>query len=380
MLNFTNAPLPSWMQFAKVLFIKATDTQIIKPWLQNDEQHFWFSRSAWSLYAIALFRIKFFGQDNIQVWVPGFYCNASLSLLRDLGVELQFYPLLLDGKPDMDRCKLMLEQSSPDLILFVNYFGEMFDAKDLASFAKNNNAWLVEDCAHCLKPENGIGLTGDFVLYSPHKFLALPDGALLLIRSDGPSNLTKVEFDDVYNKLLLKEKSSFLTSVKWLIKRFIQKLGIRRMVNFISYQHDDIKTNSSWLPGPKMSTLAKSFLYLMIPELENEARNRKRNALEWKSELLSHYCLKQDVKALFRKNTPYLAGFQVETKAQAKKIFDRLQNANVPVTTWPDLSPEVLHDMPGQNISIERRYTRFYLPVHSSVEPKKIRETIRCIQ
>ena len=40
MLNFTHAPLPSWMQFAKVLFIKATDTQIIKPWLQNDEQHF----------------------------------------------------------------------------------------------------------------------------------------------------------------------------------------------------------------------------------------------------------------------------------------------------------------------------------------------------
>ena len=38
-------------------------------------------------------------------------------------------------------------------------------------------------------PEGNIGKIGDLVLYSPHKHLPIPNGALLVIRDDGPAKL-----------------------------------------------------------------------------------------------------------------------------------------------------------------------------------------------
>jgi hypothetical protein len=48
-------------------------------------------------------------------------------------------------------------------------------------------AWLIEDAVHALRPVRGIGASGDFVLYSPHKHLPIPDGAVLVVRGDGPA-------------------------------------------------------------------------------------------------------------------------------------------------------------------------------------------------
>jgi len=380
MVTLTYAPLPNWKNLASSLLRYPTDDQIVEPWLQSDEAYFWFSRSAWSLCAVALFRTKVFHKEKIRVWLPGFFCNASLAPLRDIGVALQFYPLLSDGKPDMDTCEQMLKDGSPDLIVFAHYFGQPFYSKDLSCFAKINNAWLVEDCAHCLKPERGVGKTGDFVMYSPHKFLTLPDGALLLIRNDGPSKLINADFDALYHSLPFKKIVSYSASVKWLAKRILQKIGVRSSSPNVEFHDDNVVMDSESLPHPKMSFLAKSLLITMVSGFEMEAENRKRNALQWNSSLTNHLCVNQEVIPLFNGSTPYLVGFEAKSKSQAEKIFYCFQNANVPVTTWPDLPPEVLNDVDIQKVSIEMRTTRFYFPVHSSIKPEIIMETLRCIK
>ena len=380
MTNITHAPLPSWKYLAKMLLSNPTNSELAGPWQQDNEKCFWFSRSSWSLYAIALYRIQKFNKKNILIWIPGYFCNASLASLRELGVNFQFYPLLSNGKPDIEICEKMLKSHPPDIIIFVHFFGKPFYSKDLVHLAKNNNAWLVEDCAHCLKPEKGIGNIGDFVLYSQHKSLSLPDGALMLMRNDGPSNLININFGDLYRSLSITNFSSFYYSFKWLAKRILQKLGVRSALVNTDFLNDSTEINSEFISNPMMSYLARKMLMQIIPDLNMEMKVRKRNALQWKLSLESYPYAILDTLPIFENHTPYLAGLQVATKQQAEKIFHCLQDANIPVTTWPDLPHEVLSNTLIHKVSIEMQNTTLFFPVHSSINSKKIMKALLCSQ
>lgn len=380
MLTLTHAPLPKWKYLARIFASNYSDAEIANPWRQADEKFFWFSRSSWSLYAIALYRIKKLKKENILIWVPDYFCNASLKPLRDLGADLQFYPLFSNGKPDMKVCEKMLQDSSPDIIIFVHYFGKLSDSKDLSCLAKNSNAWLVEDCAHCLQAENGIGTTGDFVLYSQHKSLPLSDGALLLIRNNGPSNLASCHFELLHRELTATTKVAFYYGFKWLVKRFLQKIGIRSGRASVVTFDDIAGENSVCLPGIKMSNLAKKLLMEVIPGMDMEKKARKRNAQQWRESLGTYLHSNLGITPIFENYTPYLAGFKLSSKQQTEEIFYFLQDANVPVTTWPDLPPEVLGDNIKHKMSIEMRNTRLFFPVHSSITPQKIKQALDCIQ
>ena len=102
----------------------------------------------------------------------------------------------------------------PDVIINVHFFG--FPCKNdlLKQFCLNHNCLFVEDAAHVLKPTDGIGEEGDCVLYSPHKHLPIRDGAVLIIRKNGPSQLghNKESLDSlssIYDELT-KKYSDFL--------------------------------------------------------------------------------------------------------------------------------------------------------------------------
>jgi hypothetical protein len=380
MSNITHPPLPSWRYLAKMLLSNPTNSELADPWQQDNEECFWFSRSSWSLYAIALYRIQKFNKKNILIWLPGYFCNASLTPLRELGVNFQFYSLLSNGKPDIEICEKMLKSHPPDIIMFVHFFGKVFYSKDLVHLAKNNNAWLVEDCAHCLKPEKGIGNTGDFVLYSQHKSLSLPDGALMLIRNNGPSNLINTNFGDLYRSLSITNSLSFYYSFKWLAKRILQKLGVRSALVNTDFLNDSTEINSEFKSDPMMSYLARKILIQIVPDLDMEMKARKQNALQWKLSLESYSCEILSAFPISENHTPYLAGFQAATKHQAKKIFHCLRDANIPVTTWPDLPHEVLSDPLTHKVSIEMQNTRLFFPVHSTINSKKIMKALSCLQ
>jgi dTDP-4-amino-4,6-dideoxygalactose transaminase len=380
MSNITHAPLPSWKYLVKMLLSNPTNSKLSKPWQQDNEKCFWFSRSSWSLYAIALYRIQKSNKKNILIWLPGYFCNSTLAPLREIGVNFQFYPLRSDGKPDIEICEKMLKSNPPDIIIFVHYFGKTFYSKDLVHLAKNNNSWLVEDCAHCLKPEKGIGNTGDFVLYSQHKSLSLPDGALMLIRNNGPSNLININFGDLYRSLSTTNFLSFYYSFKWLAKRILQKLGVRFFSVNTDFFNDNKEINSECTSNPKMSYLARKLLMQIIPDLDMEMKARKRNALQWKLSLEKHPCAIIGSLFISENHTPYLAGFKVASKQQAEKIFHCLQDSNIPVTTWPDLPHEVLSNALIHKVSIKMQHTTLFFPVHSSIDSKKIMKALVCSQ
>jgi hypothetical protein len=380
MSNLTYAPIPEWGHIAKAIKNKQlSNEKLAELWLLNNEKSYWLSLSAWSLYVIVKFRILLNPENQVKVWVPGYFCDESLVAIRSLPIKLYFYPILSNGKPDLTECNKMLGNCNPDIILFVHYFGEGLLSEELYDIAQKNDAWLVEDAVHCLKPTREIGKQGDFVIYSPHKLLAIPDGGLLVIREQGPSNITsnfleKFNFNEVYNSVIKMRHFSKLFAYKWLVKRLIQKLGFHASHKKIIFNCENKIKDFHQLPHPKMSKLSKKLLSNMT-DLDKESENRKNNQKEWNSILTKNNILGDylNMFSYHESYVPYNAIYVASDTKMAEFIFNSLQKSKIPISTWPDLPTEVVKDPKMHRVAIEMRATRFFLPIHCSINSANIR-------
>jgi len=373
----TFAPIPKWHNIAIALIKPSLSEKLLSDsWTSKNEISYWLSQSSWSLYLIIKFRCLINPKSQINVWFPDYFCNESTVQIRSLGINLSFYPVLSDGKPDLLFCNRMLDNVQPDVILYVNYFGEPLFSKGLGEIAKVSKAWLIEDSAHCLKPERGIGGFGDFVIYSPHKLLSIPDGALLVIRENGPSKITQTfleefGFDSVYCSLIEMSKSLNLMSFKWISKRLIQKLGLHRLYNSKAINNKTL--NMEQLPHPKMSKFSQKLLSVML-DLEKESIHRKEIQKKWDESLDDLITIKGF--ELTQKNffyIPYLAKIVSRDGMPAKDIIDLFKNSKIPISTWPDLPPEVLQNPDTHKNAIEMRLKYVFFPVHSSINAKNLK-------
>jgi hypothetical protein len=373
MASLTFAPLPSWGNALKAaLGSDGPDHELAAPWLKGNEEGYWLSRSAWSLYLIAKFRMRVIGKDSITVWFPDYFCNASIAPLRSLDITLKFFPILKDGNPDLSAFEELLNEGKPDLIVAVHYFGKPALVKELSDFSTKNEAWLIEDGAHVLQRIDGVGNYGDFVLYSPHKFLPIPDGGLLIFRDSGPGKITKnileqFDFNSIYSSTISDGDPSKKMTLKWLAKRLLQRAGVRGKHVEVEFQGDETVMDVGDLPHPRMSELSKNLLKLILPNLEQESNIRKVNQKQWNICLPNTDIDRAAFYPLTGSYIPYLAAFSCKNSRVAENTFVSLQSKRLPVSTWPDLPPEVLLDGKKHNVAIELRQTRFFLPVHSSL-------------
>lgn len=377
LFSLPHAPLPDWSELAAAMGAGiVTDAELARPWIREGESPFWLSRTAWSLLVIAMFRSRVTGNRPVRVWLPGYFCNESLAPLRAFGAELAFYPVLPDCTPALDACRAMLKEARPDLVVVVHFFGDRAPAAGLRQLAHENGAWFIEDAAHVLLPTvDGIGTDGDFVLYSPHKLLAISDGALLVARSGAGGGLSDAllvehDFNGVWQSLVKESTGGGTRPYAWLGKRVLQRLGVRRTRKAPAFQAESAPPVP--LPRPEMSTLARRLLLVMLPKLSTEAKGRTENQREWARRLASDHPEFISVEALPRRGTPYLAGFSFGSASAAENAYTSLALAGLPVTTWPDLPPEVLRDRRRYENAFTLRSSRIFLPVHASVTPAAI--------
>lgn len=375
MRQIVQVPIPRIRHLIRSLFLRA-DGYLSDPWVRNDEIPFWFSRSAYSLAFIANCRQKVIKRASIKVWIPDFFCNSSLQPLRAAGVELVFYPISNLSTPDFDACDTLAKNHSVDIFVHVHYLGQPLPADLSSDFAKKHGAWLVEDAAHVFSPIEGVGEMGDCVIYSPHKHLPIPNGAILLLRMDGPScfggddrckELFKENSDDYINL----NRATGYKNLTWLGKRIIQRLGIRYRKTIPKFYPES--SNMEDLGPAAMSALAKKLLFLLIPSFSVIGDERRQVEANWKDTLLwSSGGLLKSLNLV--ETTPYLAGFYSDKQIKMEKIFDVLASVDVklPVTTWPDLPPEVLGNNEFFYNAMAFRQDRLYLPVHQSVSQRQI--------
>ena len=386
----TYAPLPKWKHLSSALFPSAKKL-IEKPWYFENELSGRLSRSAWSLALIALWRKKSNFKSEVTIWIPSFFCNASLIPLRAVGVNLIFYPVNESMEPDSEECAILANNSPPDIFLLVHYFGRPNLHNFAVKFAHDSGAWLVEDAAHALKPEETIGKTGDFVLYSPHKHLPIPDGAILVVRSEWPNKLKTSSgsiFDnplswhrqlrEIEKKLGNVTKMNQVKSFVWVFKRVLQKIGIRpqgRKVLFNEIMEENSNNILNTIEPPAQSLLGTRLLAILSLEIDEIALDRIRNFEIWAKLLSTKEEFNNKIFSSDRQSkekwTPYLAAYRGDFIA-ITKAYHFFQRLGIPVLTWPDLPPEVKGNKNSNRIAWELRHTHLYLPIHQSFKFSKI--------
>jgi hypothetical protein len=378
----TFAPIPKLRNIiAAILKPSLSDNDLSISWTTKGQQSYWLSRSSWSIYLIIKFRLLFNLNNQVTVWLPDYFCNESTIQIRSLDTNLNFYPVLSDGKPDLLACNRMLVHSKPDVILYVNYFGECLFSQGLSDIAKKNKAWLVEDSAHCLMPEKGIGSYGDFVIYSPHKLLSIPDGALLVVRNNGPSEITQTlledfSFNSLYYSLTRDSNPLSLKSFQWLSKRLLQKIGFQLLYNPKVINNNEI-LKIEQLPHPKMTKFSQKLLSVLL-DLEKESDHRKSIQKQW-SESLNDVMTIKGLELSQSKHdfTPYLAKIVSREDKSAKAIINFFKDSKIPISTWPDLPPEVLQNPNAHKNAIDMHLSYVFFPIHSSIIPKNLKSVIR---
>jgi hypothetical protein len=342
---------------------------------------------------IALWRKSSVPGRQVTVWIPDFFCNSSLVAMRHTGVKLVFYPLSETMAPDITKCRELLESNGMDLFVLVHYFGRPTACAPTRDLCARHGAWLIEDAAHVLFPTGGIGNYGDFVLYSPHKHLAIPDGAVLVVSSSGPSRFEAEsstsfgspsswpgQLRELERELGPRRKPRQLTTAIWLGKRLLQKLGVgawrRSSLPFVEPLAPDMN-GLTQLASPPQSRLAKRMLAGLVPKLDLVARKRQRHQLLWDSLLLGGPSewgtdISPAERATARRWTPYLAGYEASVPA-APGVYSEWQQRGLPVSTWPDLPPEVRSRREQHERAWHFRHNRLYLPVHQTM---KIRSSL----
>jgi len=332
----------------------------------------WLSRSSWSLALIADWRRQSKEPESISVWVPDYFCNESLFLLREMGVNLHFYPIMNDLTPNYPIIRQYARVSKPDIFLLVHYFGQPVQTHPAHDFCKQENAWLIEDATHVLFPKKEMGSRGDFVLYSPHKLFAVPDGALLIARPNGVSKLGDVFMRELGNpNVWASQAQKILPAVKfsrnstfWFFKRSLQSCGLVRSAIRIP---DKKNLSPPVFPPPAISWLSKRLLSIQLPSVSIVRLARIRNKL-----LLDYLIGKSDLSTslvpIVGKTSeafaPYLAQYTITTD---KNIVYTSRERGLLATTWPDLPPDVEFNPERHAQAIALKNSTAFLPVHQSL-------------
>jgi hypothetical protein len=109
-----------------------------------------------------------------RIWLPSYLCGSILQALDGTAAQICFYAVDEGLRPSSSW---LVEVRKGDLVLLIDYFGFPCDATFVQG-AQQQGAWVLEDASQALLTRE-TGLGADFVVFSPRKFLGVPDGGIL---------------------------------------------------------------------------------------------------------------------------------------------------------------------------------------------------------
>jgi hypothetical protein len=119
------------------------------------------------------------GVGASRVWIPSYICAAVVEAARPRA-DVRFYPI------DEHLCSAEREWISDvrrgDVVIVVDYFGFPFDGA-IASELRSRGGTVLRDACQALLTDAKEN-EADFTVFSPRKFVGVPDGGIL--RCAGP--------------------------------------------------------------------------------------------------------------------------------------------------------------------------------------------------
>ena len=380
MRKFNLAPQPRIRDLVSTMYMeKPKEKDFSWPWASKADEIFWVSRSAWSLVILARWQMKVRKKSVLNIWIPDYFCNAALEPLRRTGSKLHFYRINPDFSMKSKEMDDLDDNQKPDIFLLVHYFGIRNACPKSLNFSKSCGALLVEDAAHALRPMPGIGDLGDCVLYSPHKHIPIPDGAALVVRHNGPSDLESDSgaltlLSAVHKEFLLNNQSDHTNSIKWVLKRLVQKCGYKSRL--LANETSDLASAAALGQiKPVMSNFSKRLLTLLVSRIEAHVISRQEKTAYWRAVFPSAIA-KQAFSSPIHSYAPYFAAFEFTNAPNKSWDIADLARKGLFAMTWPDLPPEVLKCQDQHKHAIDMKKNRFFLPVHSSLKLSEIRNGV----
>ena len=360
-----NIPLPSLRNLLKSFLIKKVNNKkLSKPWrLNNNQTSIFFSRSSFSiLYLLSLVK-KSLSNDPL-IWLPNYFCNQAVNLLREEGFKIFFYPVLSDFKPDWLKIDKSVLENKPDIFLLVHYFGIINDITNSVKFCRINKCIFVEDSAHLLVPYANVGIYSDYCFYSLHKHLAVPDGSILISNLKKPKFISNEIFSDTefFNSFIKKyKKSSF--PFKWVIKRVVQKIIPSVIISKLTNKN----TNSINYGSAEISNISRKLIQLDSKNINNYLLKIRKNFSFLKTSNFGK------LESLFfnyielQASNPYWAIIDLQNKNKQEKIKQHLIS-HYNILDWIDLPNEIITDNDNNKDIINRSKELLFIPIHQNVK------------
>ena len=356
MLSFSS--IISWKDFLTIFFPSKLN-YIIRSWADSNSNLKIFTRTSWIIFFLANYKSL---KSQATVWLPSYYCEEAIYLLRLSKINIFFYDIDKNFFPDFNSIKKLEKNSKPDLIIFCHFFGKNCFHSIFKDLSIKYKAWLVEDATHVLSPENNIGNYGDFIVYSPYKFFPIPFGAIVVSKSS--------EFNNVFNKKIIryflnkiefKKKNNFYFILKWFLKKLLIKLCLNR-IRIQDFTHNEIIHKYQY-PAPNIDFFSKKILNRYASQINFEKEKRIKMFYLWIDFLKNNHDLKKlNLDFYEQNNTPYFLIIKNNT-TNIENNYNILKSLKIPILTWPNL-PSEIKNLNVNNYSYFLRKNLCFIPLH----------------
>jgi len=266
-----------------------------------------------------------------HVWMPSYLCHSMTIAAEHAGACICYYPVDEHLKV---RHEDWLKKLIPgDLVFLIDYFGFPFD-KNICSIIHQSGAWVVEDASQAFLTKTA-GIFSDFAIFSPRKFVGVPDGGLLL-------NNVAVH--------LLNDQELSEPPAEWWLKSFHASvlrrdfdMGLDNREWFTLFRETE---PAAPIGSFKMSDFSRVVLERNINY--QEVASRRRDNYLALSQDLGDFALFPDLDA---DTVP--VGFPVCTRNRSHILESLYREEIFPPVHWPlsGVVPEVFSD--SHNLSLE---------------------------
>ena len=320
-----------------------------------------FSRGQWAIKALASLLAKKKGRNAGIIFIPEYFCEISLTPLKGSDFSIYFYRIRDTFEPDIEHVLSLIERHGiPDIFLYVHYFGFPSNIQNVKKLCENKQIIMVEDAAHSMVPVPGIGDNGHPTIYTPWKFLNLPEGALLVL----PERFQSEDF-------IFKQGEEFSYPLKWIVKQTIISFcywtgfplhKVKRV--HIKDHHESEEKIDPGVPSCSVYSLKLLFFYEMMIE---DFRKKREGNYRYLDGIIAQSRISgcRLFKRLPHTFAPYLYPLRVP-ESMSMQVMSTLNRKGIPAMPWSDLSPEV-KDSPEFPIANTFRREIVTLPVHQDL-------------
>jgi len=360
-MTISGIPIPSFRVLVNSLMNKSINDLL---WFNNKNgmSLYYFSKGTWALKKGIELLLDKNGIKNGKIFVPSYICFEPLIPIKNDNINIHFYSINNDLSPNWEKLESFVQTKFiPDVFVLVHYFGFKNEIKRATDFCKKYNIELIQDAAHIFLPFEG--LFNNITIYSPRKFLPIPEGGILAIPKNIVANAGST---DIY-------RSDVFFMMKWILQISIKKLLIILKFSWRKII-DKYKKNSNDIYEDISKQYPISFSIKLIKSLQsnfNQIVVKRRDNYK----LLFNKLSKIDgIEILFPDLPSDVCPFMMPILVFDNRdtILEHLKYNGIPAISWPELPGEVLNNKSRYKNTIMLNENIILLPIHQDITRSNI--------